>query len=168
MASYGLLPYDVHMLHHDHDETSLDILKIRVWDLDFSSPIGLAAGLDKDAKAIDGLHMLGFGFVEVGTITPKPQEGNPKPRVFRLPFDRAIINRYGFNSEGLSAAVSRLTEQRQMLKKRQEEKMGSSWWGYVFFVICIYILAFSHSKNLSVLCIHSYSLQVLLSMLSLE
>lgn len=62
----------------------------------FKNPIGLAAGFDKHGEAVDGLYRLGFGFLEVGTITPKPQEGNPKPRVFRLTTDQAVINRYGF------------------------------------------------------------------------
>lgn len=73
----------------------------------FSNPIGLAAGFDKDGKAPRGLARLGFGFVEVGTVTPCPQPGNPRPRVFRLPEDEAAINRYGFNSEGFDAFVAR-------------------------------------------------------------
>jgi dihydroorotate dehydrogenase len=78
------------------------VLKCRVWDLDFPNPIGLAAGFDKDAEIFDALLSLGFGFVEVGTVTPRPQPGNPKPRLFRLEEDRAIINRFGFNSLGLA------------------------------------------------------------------
>ncbi|XP_037729948.1 dihydroorotate dehydrogenase (quinone), mitochondrial [Drosophila subpulchrella] len=73
-----------------------------------SNPIGIAAGFDKNAEAVDGLQDLGFGFIEVGTVTPAAQEGNPKPRVFRLADDRAIINRYGFNSEGHQAVLQRL------------------------------------------------------------
>lgn len=72
------------------------------------NPIGIAAGFDKNAEAVDGLQDMGFGFVEVGTVTPAAQEGNPKPRVFRLVEDRAIINRYGFNSEGHQAVLQRL------------------------------------------------------------
>lgn len=68
--------------------------EVNVLGLKFRNPIGIAAGFDKHAEAIDGLYKVGFGFVEVGTITPKPQEGNPKPRVFRLPADQAVINRY--------------------------------------------------------------------------
>jgi dihydroorotate dehydrogenase len=64
-----------------------------MWKLSFSSPIGLAAGFDKHGEAVDGMLRLGFGFVEVGSVTPEPQEGNPKPRVFRLEEDRAVINR---------------------------------------------------------------------------
>ncbi|XP_052853298.1 dihydroorotate dehydrogenase (quinone), mitochondrial [Drosophila gunungcola] len=73
-----------------------------------SNPIGIAAGFDKNAEAVVGLQDLGFGFIEVGTVTPVPQEGNPKPRVFRLADERAIINRYGFNSEGHQAVLQRL------------------------------------------------------------
>lgn len=83
-------------------------LKRSLLGLDFPNPIGLAAGLDKNAEAIDGLLGLGFGFVEVGTVTPQPQAGNPKPRLFRLPGDRALINRLGFNSEGHDATHRRL------------------------------------------------------------
>ena len=68
--------------------------------------MGLAAGLDKNARCIDGLGAMGFGFVEVGTVTPKAQPGNPKPRMFRLPKRQALINRLGFNNEGLEAFVA--------------------------------------------------------------
>ena len=74
------------------------------------NPLGLAAGFDKNAEAIRGLQKLSFGWVEVGTITPRPQKGNPKPRIFRLPGDRAVINRLGFNNEGLDAATRRLAQ----------------------------------------------------------
>jgi dihydroorotate dehydrogenase len=84
------------------------ILETTVWGLKFSNPIGLAAGFDKNAEAIDGMLGCGFGFVEIGSVTPKPQSGNPKPRVFRLMEAQAVINRYGFNSEGLSEVASRL------------------------------------------------------------
>ena len=82
--------------------------------LRFPSPIGLAAGFDKDAQCPDAMLGLGFGFVEVGTLTPRPQEGNPKPRLFRLKEDRAVINRMGFNNGGQAAALDRLrTRQRR-------------------------------------------------------
>jgi dihydroorotate dehydrogenase len=89
------------------------ILSSRVWDLAFSNPIGMAAGFDKDAEVIDGLFALGFGFVEAGTVTPLPQAGNPRPRIFRLVADEAIINRCGFNNKGLSAFVERLEERKR-------------------------------------------------------
>ena len=85
-------------------------LKTTVAGLDFPTPVGLAAGFDKDAEVPQQMLSLGFGFVEVGTITPKPQQGNPKPRLFRLSEDRAVINRMGFNNQGQPAAFARLTE----------------------------------------------------------
>src|SRR5881227_380231 len=86
----------------------------RVWGLDFSNPIGIAAGFDKDAQAPEPLLRLGFGFVEIGTVTPRPQPGNPKPRVFRLDEDAALINRLGFNSGGLDHIVARLEARRDL------------------------------------------------------
>ncbi|KAK6982015.1 dihydroorotate dehydrogenase (quinone) mitochondrial-like isoform X3 [Biomphalaria glabrata] len=83
-------------------------LKTQVWGRTFPSMIGLAAGYDKQGEAVDGLFKMGFGFVEVGSVTPEPQPGNPKPRVFRLTEDKAVINRYGFNSEGHEAVYNRL------------------------------------------------------------
>src|SRR5512134_3884371 len=74
---------------------------IELAGLTFPNRVGLAAGLDKNARCIDGLGAMGFGFVEVGTVTPKPQPGNPKPRMFRLPERQALINRFGFNNDGL-------------------------------------------------------------------
>jgi len=74
--------------------------------LKFPNRVGLAAGLDKNGRCIDGFGAMGFGFVEVGTVTPRPQPGNPKPRVFRLPEARALINRLGFNNEGLAAFIA--------------------------------------------------------------
>ncbi len=87
-------------------------LEREVFGLTFKNPIGLAAGFDKDAKFIDQLSCLGFGFIEIGTVTPKPQDGNERPRLFRLPGDAAIINRMGFNNEGVAAAVERLRERK--------------------------------------------------------
>jgi len=83
-------------------------LEIRAMGLRFSNPIGLAAGFDKNAVAVQALLRLGFGHVEAGTVTPLPQAGNPKPRLFRLPQHRAVINRLGFNNDGLDAYVARL------------------------------------------------------------
>ena len=83
---------------------------VTVMGLTFDNPVGLAAGLDKNAKALDGLGAFGFGFVEVGTVTPKPQTGNDKPRMFRLPEAEAIINRFGFNNEGVDALVERVRQ----------------------------------------------------------
>ena len=83
-------------------------LKRKVFGLNFDNPVGLAAGFDKDAEIFDGLDTFGFGFVEIGTVTPLAQEGNPKPRLFRLKEDNAVINRMGFNNDGVEAVVSRL------------------------------------------------------------
>jgi len=83
-------------------------LEKQLFGLTFKNPVGLAAGLDKDAKVFNELSSLGFGFIEIGTLTPKPQPGNEKPRLFRLPNDNALINRMGFNNEGVDAAVLRL------------------------------------------------------------
>ena len=83
-------------------------LERTVFGLKFASPVGLAAGLDKDAMVNEGWESFGFGFCEIGTVTPRPQPGNDRPRLFRLPVDRAIINRMGFNSSGVDAVVERL------------------------------------------------------------
>ena len=83
-------------------------LEREVFGLKFENPVGLAAGFDKDAKLFDELASFGFGFVEIGTVTPLPQDGNPKPRLFRLKEDNALINRMGFNNEGIEGAVARL------------------------------------------------------------
>jgi len=88
-------------------------LERRVLGLLFPNPVGLAAGFDKNGEHIRGLACLGFGFIEVGTVTPRPQAGNPQPRLFRLPADRALINRMGFNNAGLDALVERLRRLRE-------------------------------------------------------
>ncbi|MBU6324845.1 MAG: quinone-dependent dihydroorotate dehydrogenase [Bacteroidetes bacterium] len=93
-----------------------DSKPIHCMGLEFPNAVGLAAGFDKDAKHLDVFEALGFGFVEVGTVTPKPQSGNPKPRLFRLVKDRALINRMGFNNEGMEAMAARL-------KQRKPEKL---------------------------------------------
>src|SRR6516164_7988074 len=89
------------------------VLAQRLWGLDFPNPIGLAAGYDKDGRVFEAMRRLGFGFVEIGTVTPRPQMGNPKPRLFRLEEDRAIINRMGFNSGGLDAVANRLSRRKR-------------------------------------------------------
>ncbi len=85
------------------------ILATEVWGRPFANPLGLSAGFDKDARVMGAMLGLGLGFVEVGSITPRPQPGNPKPRIFRLPEDGAVINRLGFNNGGLEAARRRLS-----------------------------------------------------------
>jgi dihydroorotate dehydrogenase len=89
---------------------SVPRLATTVAGIAFPNPLGLAAGVDKDGHAIDGFFALGFGIVEIGTLTPIPQPGNPKPRIFRLPEDRAIINRLGFNNGGLNAGLERVSK----------------------------------------------------------
>ena len=90
------------------------VLATQVWGLAFSNPIGLAAGFDKHAEVIDPMLELGFGFVEAGTATPAPQPGNPGKRLFRLDEDGAVINRFGFNSEGLAVFAQRLAARRKV------------------------------------------------------
>lgn len=98
----GLVPRD-----RKPDPASLGV---EVWGRRLSNPIGLAAGFDKNAEVPDAALALGFGFVEIGTVTPRPQPGNPRPRLFRLPEDRGVINRMGFNGAGLDAALARLRD----------------------------------------------------------
>jgi dihydroorotate dehydrogenase len=126
----GLYKFDPETAHHlaiwalehgfagNYCQTDDPILATRVFGVDFPNPIGLAAGFDKDARAIKGTLNLGFGFVEAGTVTPQPQPGNPKPRLFRLDEDRAVINRFGFNSEGVSAFRTRLARWRKDTSSR--------------------------------------------------
>jgi dihydroorotate dehydrogenase len=95
------LPFVPPMFQFTAEHTKID-------GLTFKNKVGLAAGFDKDGKFLDELYTLNFGFIEVGTVTPKPQSGNPKPRLFRLKKDRALINRMGFNNEGLKALRNRL------------------------------------------------------------
>ncbi len=90
-------------------------LQKELMGLTFPNPIGLAAGFDKDARLIDELACFGFGFIEIGTLTPRPQSGNPQPRLFRLPQDSGLINRMGFNNEGVAAAVERLRKRQTNL-----------------------------------------------------
>ncbi len=90
-------------------------LKRELFGIHFPNPIGLAAGMDKDAVAIDALANFGFGFIEIGTLTPKAQDGNPKKRLFRLIPDKAIINRMGFNNQGVEVAVKRLRKRKSSI-----------------------------------------------------
>ena len=100
-------------------------LHTRVWGLDFTNPVGLAAGFDKNAEVVDAMLNLGFGFVEPGSVTPRPQPGNPRPRLFRLVEQRAVINRMGFNNEGLEAFAQRL-ERRRAAAKRAPGIVGAN------------------------------------------
>lgn len=98
-------------LYTVHDQR----LEREVFGLKFPNPVGLGAGFDKDAKLYNELSDFGFGFIEIGTVTPKPQEGNPKPRLFRLKPDEAIINRMGFNNKGVFDAAERLKKKHRVL-----------------------------------------------------
>ena len=99
-------------------------LESKVWGLSFPNPIGLAAGFDKNAECIPAAYTLGFGFTEVGTVTPLPQPGNPSPRVFRLAKDEAIINRFGFNSEGAEVVARNLARFREAQATMPPESRG--------------------------------------------
>jgi len=111
-ALFGLKYGLVSVIHHRDDE----ILSTKLWGMDFSNPVGLAAGFDKNAEVPCAMLAQGFGFVETGTVTPKPQAGNPKPRLFRLKEDQAVINRMGFNNAGLEVYAKNL-KRRQNLGK---------------------------------------------------
>ncbi|MEX2594795.1 MAG: quinone-dependent dihydroorotate dehydrogenase [Anditalea sp.] len=102
------LKHIIKRLYHFEDKS----LERKVFGLTFKNPIGLAAGFDKDAKLIDEMAMLGFGFIEIGTLTPISQGGNPIPRLFRLPGDKALVNRMGFNNGGIDKAVKRLEKRK--------------------------------------------------------
>ena len=103
--------YLVKTLYQVHHPT----LERELFGIRFKNPVGLAAGFDKDAKLYRELSNFGFGFVEIGTLTPKPQSGNPKKRLFRLPQDEALINRMGFNNEGVAAAIPRLQKNKNTI-----------------------------------------------------
>ena len=105
------LPFLKHWIAHQFQYPSTR-LKKTIMGLEFPNPVGLGAGFDKNAEHLDVLALLGFGFIEIGTVTPLPQEGNPKPRLFRLKSDAAIINRMGFNNEGVAAVAKRLAKRK--------------------------------------------------------
>jgi dihydroorotate dehydrogenase len=98
--------------------------RVEAMGLSFANPLGLAAGFDKNAVGIDALAALGFGFVEVGTVTAQAQPGNPRPRLFRLPQDHAVVNRMGFNNDGAEAVARRLERRSQRLDRRDRRAVG--------------------------------------------
>jgi dihydroorotate dehydrogenase len=112
------------LLHKNQRE----LLSVKLFGLTFSSPIGLAAGFDKNATCFEEMGKLGFSFVEIGTVTPLPQEGNPKPRLFRLKKDLAIINRMGFNNDGSIAVVERLKNRNKQSKLIIGGNIGKNKW----------------------------------------
>lgn len=105
----------VRKMFYSHFTVESPNLKRNLFGLTFKNPVGLAAGFDKDARLVDEMEALGFGFVEIGTVTPRPQIGNPQPRLFRLSEDQSLINRMGFNNEGVYAAAHRLAERRSKI-----------------------------------------------------
>jgi dihydroorotate dehydrogenase len=121
-------------------------LKRKILGLTFDNPVGLAAGFDKDARLIDELSAIGFGFIEIGTLTPKPQAGNDKPRLFRLPEDKALINRMGFNNGGALAAVEHLRKRKSKVivgGNIGKNKLTPNEKAYDDYVYCFEIL-FDH------------------------
>lgn len=108
-TAHGLTIWALRMrLVPPQPRVSLPSLEVALWGLRFPNPVGLAAGFDKNAEVPDAMLRQGFGYVEIGSVTPRPQPGNPKPRMFRLTRDRAVINRMGFNNQGLDAVARRL------------------------------------------------------------
>ena len=110
-ATLSLLRWCAPLIAHAEPDDSR--LSVSALGLHFANPIGLAAGFDKDARIPDVMLRMGFGFVECGTLTPRPQSGNPRPRLFRLDADQAVINRMGFNNEGVAHAAARLGRRRR-------------------------------------------------------
>ncbi|HEX6233254.1 MAG TPA: quinone-dependent dihydroorotate dehydrogenase [Jiangellaceae bacterium] len=101
-------------------------LPVEAMGLRFANPLGLAAGFDKNGVGIDAIAALGFGFVEIGTVTGQPQPGNPRPRLFRLPRDRAVVNRMGFNNDGAPAVAARLARRERRLAQRVKRGRGKT------------------------------------------
>jgi len=131
-------------------------LPTRALGLEFPNPVGLAAGLDKNGAHVDALLALGFGFVEVGTVTPRPQPGNPKPRMFRLPAHQAIINRLGFNNEGVDALVRNVARAKRRggllginIGKNKDTPNESAEQDYLFCLERVYPLADYITVNIS-------------------
>src|SRR5687767_2790300 len=110
--SLNLLPYILPISLARYCQARALGRPVKCLGLEFPNPVGLAAGLDKDGMCIDQWFALGFGFVEVGTVTPRPQSGNPKPRLFRLPEATALINRFGFNNVGVDAFLQNIARTR--------------------------------------------------------
>src|SRR4249919_1076743 len=131
-------------------------LPTKAFGLTFPNPVGLAAGLDKNGAHIDALMALGFGFIEIGTTTPRPQAGNPRPRMFRLPSQRAIINRLGFNNEGVDALVANVSRARRRggllginIGKNKDTPNESAESDYLFCLERVYPLADYITVNIS-------------------
>ena len=130
-------------------------LKSKVFGIEFPNPVGLAAGLDKNGEHIDALAALGFGFIEIGTVTPRPQPGNPKPRMFRLGHSEAIINRMGFNNQGVDALVRNVEKSSYKgilginIGKNKDTSAQNAVNDYVFCLQRVYPLASYITVNIS-------------------
>ena len=129
--------------------------KVRLMGLEFPNAIGLAAGLDKDGEAIDAFHKMGFGHVEVGTVTPKPQLGNPKPRMFRIKTQQALINRMGFNNKGVDNLVVNLKSRKSKglvgvnIGKNEKTEIKESKFDYLACLEKVYPYASYVTVNIS-------------------
>lgn len=126
----------IHYLRHYN--RSLPEVPVEVMGLKFKNPVGLAAGLDKNAECIDAFFAMGFGFVEVGTLTPQPQPGNPKPRLFRLTEHEALINRLGFNNKGIDYAIEKI--QQSQSDGILGINLGKNLWTKIDYAIDDYLL----------------------------
>ena len=122
LCSVPFLEKSLQKWFQPNDEKSL---KTNLYNLEFKNPVGLAAGFDKNAKYLREIRTLGFAFVEIGTVTPKPQMGNPKPRLFRLPKDKALINRMGFNNDGVEVVAERLRKWRENEVRSTNSELGN-------------------------------------------
>ena len=133
----------------------LPSIPVEAMGLSFPNPVGLAAGLDKDAKAVDGLAALGFGFLELGTVTPLPQSGNPRPRMYRMTSAQALVNRMGFNSGGLNFFLARLGQQQQQaiiginLGRNAATSNEEAWRDYLTGLRAVYRVADYVTINIS-------------------
>ncbi|NCT57803.1 MAG: dihydroorotate dehydrogenase (quinone) [Legionella sp.] len=131
------------------------IKPVQVMGLEFKHPVGLAGGFDKDGKYLNALGKLGFAFIELGTVTPRPQEGNPKPRIFRLPKERAIINRMGFNNAGVDALVKNIKKSAYQgmigvsIGPNKNTPADKIWDDYVYCLERVYLYADYIAINIS-------------------
>ncbi len=130
-------------------------MPVSAMGISFPNPIGLAAGLDKNGDHLDTLGSFGFGFIEIGTVTPKPQHGNPQPRLFRLKSQKALINRLGFNNEGVAAMISNIKNSSYKgilginIGKNSETPLESAYQDYIFCLQKLYLLADYFTINVS-------------------
>jgi hypothetical protein len=139
-----LLPRLVYALYAWEDP----LLAVDWSGLHFANPVGVAAGFDKRADLVDGLALLGFGHIEVGTVTPRPQPGNPRPRLFRLPEDAALINRLGFNSPGMVAVARALRARRSLSLASISARTATRHWSAPLKIMSQPSLHWRHSPTM--------------------